>query len=148
MEILKASLDDAESIANIEFNNGYHWSDYSIEKEIELAKRMLKEGNEDVFLIKDKNNFVGYISINIENSEGELGMSVIKNQQQKGIGSFMMEHIVKYSHSQKCNKLKLDVWSGNLNAIKLYEKFNFKIISEKKNFYKNGDSLLHLELNL
>lgn len=148
MEIIKAILNDAENIANIEFNSGYHWSNHSIEKEIKLAERMLKQGKEEVFLVKDNNNFIAYISVNIENSEGELGMSVLKNKQSKGIGSLMMKHIIEYAKLKNCKKLKLDVWSGNLNAIKLYEKFNFEVIFEKKNFYKNGDSLLHMELNL
>ena len=148
MEIVKASLNDAENIANIEFNNGYYWSNYSIEKEIKLAGKMLKQEKEEVFLVKDNNKFIAYISINIENSEGELGMSVLKNEQSKGIGSLMLKHINEYAKLKNCKKLKLDVWSGNLNAIKVYEKFKFKVIYEKKNFYKNGDSLFHMELNL
>lgn len=148
MKVVKATIKNAEDIAYIEFNSGYFWSKYSLKKEIKFATKMLKEGKENVFLIKDKNKFIAYISICIKDSIGELGMSVLKNHQKKGVGSYAMNFIIEFAKKNGCKKLKGDVWEGNTGVIKLNQKFGFKTKSEKKNFYDNGDSLLYMELNL
>ena len=148
MKIVKAVLDNSKDIANIEFNSGYQWSRYSLEKEIKLAKRLLDNGQEDVFLAKENKGFVGYVQIRIENKLGEIGMSVLKDFQGKGIGSKLMSFIIGYAKDNGCKKLKGELWEGNHKSINLNKKFGFVVKSEKKNFYKNGDSLLCMELKL
>jgi|ETNmetMinimDraft_26_1059896.scaffolds.fasta_scaffold160789_2 ribosomal protein S18 acetylase RimI-like enzyme len=146
MEILLATMDNAKDVANIEFNNGYVWSKYSLEEEIKFATSLLN--SEKVFLAKKDNSYVGYISIKIENNIGEIGMSVLENYQGKGIGSRLVLHILDFAKKTRCKKIKLEVWEKNKKAITLYKKFDFSVIAEKKNFYKNGDSLLTMALNL
>ena len=148
MEIVQATISNAKDIANIEYNSGYYWSKYSLDKEIKLAKLLLSEGKEKVFLEKENSEFVGYISIRIENNIGEIGMSVLKNYQGKGIGSKLTSYIIDFARSNNCKKIKLAVWENNIKAINLYKKFGFIIKSEKKNFYDNGDSVLYMELEL
>ncbi len=148
MKIVPAKINSAKEIAEIEHNNGYYWSKYSLEKEVELAKKLLTEGKEKVFLAKENDKFVGYISMRIEKNIGEIGMSVLKNYQGKGIGSKLMMYIIRFAKKNHCVKIKLAVWENNLKAINLYKKFGFIIKSVKKRFYENGDSLLHMNLNL
>lgn len=147
MQIISAKLNNAKDIANIEYNSGYHWSKYSLNKEIKLATKLLKEGKESVFLIKENKKFVGYISIRIKNKMGEIGISVLKNFQGKGIGSKLMSFIIDFAKKNNCKKIKAEVWEKN-KAIGLYKKYKFAIKSKKKNFYENGDSLLLMELDL
>ena len=118
----------------------------SLEEEIKFATSLLN--SEKVFLAKKDNSYVGYISIKIENNIGEIGMSVLENYQGKGIGSRLVLHILDFAKKTRCKKIKLEVWEKNKKAITLYKKFDFSVIAEKKNFYKNGDSLLTMALNL
>ncbi|MCH8945869.1 MAG: GNAT family N-acetyltransferase [Nanoarchaeota archaeon] len=148
MKIVQATLSNAKDIASIVYNDGYFWSRYSFDEEIKFATLLLREGKEKVFLAKEKNKFVGYISIKIKNNIGELGMSVLKDCQGKGIGSKLTSYIIDFAKKKDCKKIKLKVWENNIKAINLYKKFGFVIKSEKKNFYDNGDSVLYMELNL
>lgn len=148
MEIKKAMTEDFEKIATIEFNSGYFWSRYSYEEELDLAQKMLSEENITTFIVYVDKNPVGYIYIQFEEGVGDIGMSVIKEMQGRGVGTFMMKNIIKYCEEINLKKLKLSVWAKNKATIFLYKKFNFQIMRENKNFYKNGDSLIHMELAL
>lgn len=148
MEIKEATIEDFEQIATIEFNSGYYWSRYSYEEELDLAQKMLNEENITTFIVYVDKKFVGYIYIQFEERVGDIGMSVIKEMHGRGVGTYMIENIIKYSKSINLKRLKLSVWAGNKAAISLYKKFNFQIIREEEKFYNNGDSLIHMELIL
>ena len=53
-----------------------------------------------------------------------------------GIGSKLMESLFELDY----DKIILEVSVSNKNAIKLYKKFNFKIINIRKKYYKNTDA--------
>lgn len=53
----------------------------------------------------------------------------------KNIASTLLENLIKES-----NKIILEVRCDNKNAIKLYKKYNFKIINIRKNYYDNMDA--------
>ncbi|MFP4401876.1 MAG: GNAT family N-acetyltransferase [Candidatus Nanoarchaeia archaeon] len=143
--IIKATSVQFKDIAHIEYNSGYIWSKYSFEKEQEFAKKLLE--SELVFLYNYENKTVGYISLRIENNVCEIGMSVHKNYQRRGVGTKLLEYAIQYCKSQNINTILLDVWSEN-PAVNLYKKVGFKVIEETKKFYENGDSLLKMKLNL
>ena len=54
----------------------------------------------------------------------------------KGIASLLMEYIIK---NKEYEKIMLAVRCDNSNAIKLYKKYNFKIINIRKKYYGNID---------
>ena len=54
----------------------------------------------------------------------------------KGIASLLMEHII---NNKTYDKIMLEVRCDNSNAIKLYKKYNFKIINIRKKYYGNID---------
>ena len=95
MEIFPATTEHAKAIATVEFNNGYKWSSYSLEKELELAKKLLE--SEKVFLAKEGKEIVGYISLRIEGKVVEIGMSVIKEYQGRGIGSKLLDYAIAFA---------------------------------------------------
>ena len=55
----------------------------------------------------------------------------------KGIASLLMEHII---NNKTYDKIMLEVRCDNNSAIKLYKKFNFKIINIRENYYNNMDA--------
>ena len=55
----------------------------------------------------------------------------------KGIASLLMEHII---NNKTYDKIMLEVRCDNSNAIKLYKKYNFKIINIRKKYYDNIDA--------
>mgnify|MGYP004531854987 FL=1 len=64
-----------------------------------------------------------------------LYIVVDKIYRNKGIGSLLMEYLIKISE-----RILLEVRCDNNNAIKLYKKYNFKIINIRKKYYDNMDA--------
>ncbi len=64
-----------------------------------------------------------------------LYIVVDKLYRNKNIASILLENLIKES-----NKIILEVRCDNKNAIKLYKKYNFKIINIRKNYYDNMDA--------
>lgn len=64
-----------------------------------------------------------------------LYIVVDKLYRNKNIASTLLENLIKES-----NKIILEVRCDNKNAIKLYKKYNFKIINIRKNYYDNMDA--------
>lgn len=64
-----------------------------------------------------------------------LYIVVDKIYRNKNIASTLLENLIKES-----NKIILEVRCDNKNAIKLYKKYNFKIINIRKNYYDNMDA--------
>lgn len=62
-------------------------------------------------------------------------IGVLEEYRNKGIGSKLMEYL-----DNKNISLEVDV--NNENAIKLYEKYGFKKVSIRKNYYNNHDAYL------
>jgi len=64
-----------------------------------------------------KNRHVGY-----------LGISILREFRGKGIGTMMMEHVMKWAKKHgELEKISLSVFSTNKVAIKLYRKFGFEV---------------------
>lgn len=95
---------------------------------------------------------VGFAFIKLKNrSEGELGIGIRDDFQGKGIGSKLMDNLIKLARKEGLKKIRLTVLADNYKAIRLYEKFGFK----KTKFMKNGDiyhgkkyDCIEMQLNL
>ena len=86
----------------------------------------------------ETNEIRGYIIFWIIEEILELhDMAVIEKHKKKGIGSFMMNFMLETARARKVEELFLEVRKSNLEAIKFYEKFNFKQIGVRKDYYKN-----------
>ncbi|MBQ4370630.1 MAG: GNAT family N-acetyltransferase [Oscillospiraceae bacterium] len=69
----------------------------------------------------------------------ELGISVLKAQWGKGVGSALMERLIGFAKEKGIEILHLEVRSDNERAIGLYEKFGFKTIGTFPAYIKIRD---------
>ncbi len=58
----------------------------------------------------------------------QIGMSVAKTQQGKGIGSLLMERLLSSAKQAGFSQMELEVVATNTAAIGLYEKYGFRIV--------------------
>lgn len=65
-----------------------------------------------------------------------------KNKRNKNYATWLMKHLIKYSDKYKYKSISLEVNITNVNAIKLYEKFGFRVAKTIKKYYKNQDAYL------
>ena len=90
--------------------------------------------NETIYIYKENNINKGFIHI-------QNGLDIIDKPeyQNQGIGSVLLKYIID---NKQDKKIMLEVRSKNINAIKLYQKYDFKIINIRKNYYKDDDAII------
>ena len=93
--------------------------------------------NEEIYIAKVNKEIVGYIIFNIKEKENpsmryrkQLNIDAIcvdEGYRRKGIGTKILESIKEIAKTKGCTDLYLTVNQENENAIKVYEKFGFKV---------------------
>ena len=93
--------------------------------------------NKKIFVAKIDNLIVGYITINIKESSihnmryiKQLKIESIcvdEKSRGKGIGTELLKYAKEFGKENNCTDLYLTVNEENQNAIKVYEKFGFKV---------------------
>ena len=96
--------------------------------------------NETIYLYKENNINKGFIHIQNGLDIIDLLNIIVKPEyQNQGIGSVLLKYIIG---NKQDKKIMLEVRSKNINAIKLYQKYDFKIINIRKNYYKDDDAII------
>lgn len=96
--------------------------------------------NETIYLYKENNINKGFIHIQNGLDIIDLLNIIVKPEyQNQGIGSVLLKYIID---NKQDKKIMLEVRSKNINAIKLYQKYDFKIINISKNYYKDDDAII------
>ena len=105
------------------------WSEQAFvdETENELANYIVAVDNDAV---------IGYIGYWKVIDEGHItNVAVNPEYRRKGIASSMLSKIIKAAYEDKLYMLTLEVRKSNTAAQKLYEKFGFVPLGERKNYY-------------
>ena len=127
--------EDISEIAEIEaslFKN-QAWS-------LELIRSELERPENLVIVVKDDFlGVIGYIIIKVLLDEAEiLRFGVKKENQGKGIGKGLLIVALDELRRRGLKKVFLEVSADNIKAQRLYEKFEFKKIGERKDYYSPG----------
>lgn len=94
------------------------------------------------------NDLVGFAGISILVDHADvLAVVVDKNFTNQGIATLMMDKLIYFCIKNNLQKIFLEVRNDNYPAINLYEKFGFKKINTRKNYYKddNSDALIYIK---
>ena len=133
--IEKASLKDSKEILNLqnEYRNNL------------ISHTSLKEDLEDknkVYLVAKigSKEIVGAIGISLLVDHADIIIIITKkNYSNLGIASSLLSESIDMLKKLNIAKLFLEVRESNTPAINLYEKFKFKKISIRKNYYPNNN---------
>ena len=105
-----------------------------------LFHRENLNSNETIYIYKENNINKGFIHIQNGLDIIDLLNIIVKPEyQNQGIGSVLLKYIID---NKQDKKIMLEVRSKNINAIKLYQKYDFKIINIRKNYYKDDDAII------
>jgi len=74
---------------------------------------------------------VGWINMSLDGDTVALGMGIIESYRSQGIGSAMMEAAVAWAEVVRATRLRLEVFSHNERAIRLYRKFGFTEVESR-----------------
>lgn len=132
--IRECNIDDIASInklgilANENFTNVYN------------IREILDKDYEFIYVYEEDNNVLGFIQIEKHFEVLDLiNIAVSEDTRRKGIASKLIQYIIDNVEHER---FLLEVNSNNSSAIKLYQKFNFKEINIRKNYYSNGDAII------
>lgn len=98
--------------------------------------------NEEILIYKEDEKIIGFIHYQINYEIADiLNIFVEKSYRNCGKASILLESMIK-NLTPKVTKIMLEVNSNNIEAIKFYQKKNFKEIHRRKNYYKDGDGII------
>lgn len=95
-------------------------------------------------LVAKQNNIVlGYANIWHFADELQLANIAVKKEYRKqGIGTFFLQEIINIAKEKRCRSIILEVRISNTAAQYLYEKFGFRSIFIRKQYYPDGEEAL------
>ena len=103
-------------------------------------REILDKDYEFIYVYEEDDNVLGFIQIEKHFEVVDLiNIAVSEDTRRKGIASKLIQYIIDNVEHER---FLLEVNSNNTSAIKLYQKFNFKEINIRKNYYSNGDAII------
>ena len=127
MKIRKSVPSDLDNIKKIEMDNyGY------------ILTEELNNDNLHTHFILEDDSFIGYISIWHDENKAQIE-SIIVNVKNNGYGQKLLKYALDYLNGYV---ITLEVRKSNSIAIHVYEKFGFKTVTIRKNYYKNNEDAL------
>lgn len=98
--------------------------------------------NEKIYVYKENNHVLGFLHIAINYEIVDILNIIVRegNRNQK-IGSLLFDYMIT-ELPQSITKILLEVNENNISAINFYNKFNFEVISTRKNYYGNSNALI------
>lgn len=95
------------------------------------------------FILQEKSNIIGYINYYDLYDRFELAYIEVKEEyRNKKYGSKMLEYLINIGKNHNIDNITLEVNINNINAIKLYEKYNFEKVTVRKGYYDGVDGYL------
>ena len=132
----------------------------------DLEKMCFKDPwTEEMFLSEFSNPLVKYYVAELDTKAGErikysiisyIGFLVVGDECQinnvavhpmyrrLGVGSEILELVINETEEEGVNIWTLEVREGNEPAINLYQRFGFRPVGERPNYYEDGESALLL----
>ena len=111
----------------------------SVEEVIKKEDFEEKIQSKEIFVARMQNNIVGYATFNIKEKNNpsmryrkQLQIEAIcvdEKNRSKGIGTELLNFAKNIAKENNCTDMYLTVNEENINAIKVYEKFGFKVKS-------------------
>lgn len=117
------------------------WSKVSVESELSnhLAKYIVAKDSKT-------NKIVGFIGVWLIAGEGDItNIGVHPDYRRNNIASGLLTSLLSLCVDLNCTILNLEVRLSNIIAQNLYNKFNFKEIGIRKNYYGNNEDAILMQ---
>lgn len=106
-----------------------------------ILKSELESENSKYIVVKSYNEIIGFAGIWISPIDVQITNIVIKKtERKKGIGSLLLGKLIEIAEGIGRDSISLEVNEKNIVAINLYDKYNFKILGIRKEYYNGQDN--------
>lgn len=91
-----------------------------------------------VYLVaEEEGELIGYVGMYHIMSEGQItNIAVIPERQRRGVATKLFSALLDYSRKNGIDELTLEVRDSNTGARALYERFGFRTVGTRKNYYR------------
>lgn len=143
LEIQKMTLSDLNIIKEILYSDFDDFWNY------DTLKEELSYENSFYIIAVESNEICGFAGFKqiIDNAD-IMNIVVKKIKRNKKIGTFLLENLIKIAKEKNIKTLNLEVNVNNIYAIKLYQNLGFKNIGIRKNYYRNSDNAIIMQLTV
>lgn len=129
-EMLESDIDAVLEIEEDCFVDAWNYNHFVYEIKFNPCSSVWVMENEE-------KEIVGYVDLWILFERAEIAnIAIKKDQQGKGLGFKLMQHIEQLAIEAMCETISLEVIVSNKSAIDLYKKCGFEIINIKKGYYR------------
>ena len=99
---------------------------------------------------KDDGKCIGYCGFWKAYDEGDItNVAVSPDYRRQGIGSRLVAAMIQRARRENLEGMNLEVRKSNTGAQRLYEKYGFNVVGERKRYYSdNGEDALIMRLEL
>lgn len=137
IKVFPMTLEDLEQIKEeLEENFDKFWT-YGI------LKSEIANINSKYIVAKYKEEIVGFAGITLILDEANI-MNIVtkKEKRRQGIGTILLENLIKISKELKAKSITLEVNINNKPAINLYKNLKFEEMGLRKKYYNNREDAL------
>lgn len=133
MEITQMTAEDVCEIAELDKKCfAVPWSEKSFYDEMENPLAVY-------YIAKDNGKCIGYAGFwNVSGEGGITNVAVLPEYRRNGVGSRLIEKLIKKASELRLSLLTLEVRRSNIAAQGLYSKYGFDIIGERKRYYSDN----------
>ncbi|MFI3329318.1 MAG: ribosomal protein S18-alanine N-acetyltransferase [bacterium] len=135
--IRKCNSDDLLSLEQLEKSCFKSPLDYN------FLKQDIENNPFSNYLCYEENGVViGYIGLWIADIGSIINLCVNELHRRKQIASMLLEEAIKQCENKEVTQISLDVRVSNDKARNLYNKYNFKEVLIRKNYYDNKEDAI------
>jgi ribosomal protein S18 acetylase RimI-like enzyme len=116
----------------------------SVEREARFISRFAKNEDEIMLVVMDGGTVVGNGVIEREriprlSHRTRLTLTVLRDYWGQGIGSRLMEMMIKFCRESRASVISLEVRADNDRAVSLYRKFGFRTVGRMEKYFHIGE---------
>ena len=128
---IRLSTENIEEYVDV-YNKSFMDMPHGTYIEIKEAKGYLanKDGNEDYFLILDKNESIGFLNTTIKDKKAFFDIGLIKEYRGKGYGKKLLETAIQFLNEKQVEEICLTVIEKNSIAYEMYKKRGFNVYNK------------------
>lgn len=142
MEFRKMTLRDLDKISDNLCNFDNFWT-------VGIFKDELNNSNCHYIIAIENGEIIGFGGISVILDEATINNIAVRiDKRNCKIGTKILENLIGISKSLDCISVTLEVNVENSPAIKLYEKFGFKNLGIRKNYYNGNTNAYIMTLNI
>lgn len=135
--IEKLNLDNKNQIREIEDKFPQYF------KGKELEETLKNNRFRSIYTLSTNQEIAGILILDIIYERMELiEIEVLENKRNLGYGKKLLEFMIEKAQEENVGNITLEVKTTNSIAIHLYEKYGFKEVAIRKNYYQGIDGIL------